>query len=422
MQNLLTQIKLIIDKYNEIEKLNATNFNIFSILNLERNEVDTHSYFIYELLNPKGKHNQGDVFLKLFLKTVLNINGEEIINSVKREDLTSKNRRIDFTISTNNYEIGIEMKIDASDQDKQLSDYMEELKSRVTKNNKQQEEKLYYLTLSGYEASNDSVQNLKLNEDYYTISFNVEILKWLEQCIEKSATIPTLREAIIQYRNLINKITNTNNNLMGKEMHTIIEDKNNIKIAGTIVNEYSYIWAKKELAFWNILWDKIENNISKEYILSDYLGIWLDENEKELSEEKSISIIKNIRDTNSKSVGFAIEYQINQNIRIDLYICEWDDNISFYIAFDKNNSDTFFMNTKLDNLIQKLGFTGKYKNERYKYANHKITFYKKNQINPTYELFDKNIFNQLIEQTAQEILDIVNIIDINREDVLNAIK
>ena len=216
MENLLAQIGLIVNKYEEIEKVNATNFNIFSILKLERNEVETHSYFIYELLNPQGTHNQGDIFVKLFITTVLglDINDDSVIK-VKREDLTSNNRRIDFTIQTSKYQIGIEMKIDAQDQDEQLNDYLIELKKNAVNS---QEAKLYYLTLFGYEASKSSVRGLKLNKDYYAISFSVEILKWLEKCIEKSATIPILREGLVQYKNLINKITNTTDKNKEKQL------------------------------------------------------------------------------------------------------------------------------------------------------------------------------------------------------------
>jgi len=418
MKNLLTQIKLIVDKYDEIEKINATNFNIFTILNLERNEVDTHSYFIYELLNPNGKHNQGELFLKLFLKIVLSIVDDSIIN-VKREDLTSKNRRIDFTIETQKYQIGIEMKIDASDQNRQLSDYMDELNLRS--DNKQQEVKLYYLTLFGNEASKNSVQNLELNKDYYKISFNVEILKWLEQCIEKSATIPILREAIIQYKNLINKITNRYNNIMEEEMHTLITDKNNIKIAGIIANEYPRIWAKKEMEFWNKLWDEIENSISDKFVLEDYLNIWVDENEDELLEEKVIENIKNIRESTTKSVGFSIDYQINQHIMVRLEVIEWDDNISIYIAFDKDESDDWVMNNKLEFISNKLGFNGKHRNQRYRYIHDKITFYGKNKQNLTYELFDNEIFQILILSVKKEIINIVCSIEKETQNIIKAL-
>ena len=85
--------------------------------------MDTYSYFIYELLNPKGSHNQGDIFLKLFLKQILKEEEYKEIDSignVQRETLTNKNRRIDFTIETSNLLIAIEMKIKAGDQENQL--------------------------------------------------------------------------------------------------------------------------------------------------------------------------------------------------------------------------------------------------------------------------------------------------------------
>ncbi|MGL6052212.1 MAG: PD-(D/E)XK nuclease family protein [Aeromonas salmonicida] len=65
-ENLNLQIESLLDsvhsKIVEHEKAsiqNGVNFNLFSILNIERDEVGTHSRFIYELLNPKGAHNQG---------------------------------------------------------------------------------------------------------------------------------------------------------------------------------------------------------------------------------------------------------------------------------------------------------------------------------------------------------------------------
>ena len=60
-------------------------FNIFSILNVDRDEVHTHSAMLSELLNPKGSHGQGDAFLKLFLKDVVH---KEDLNTQAAEILT----------------------------------------------------------------------------------------------------------------------------------------------------------------------------------------------------------------------------------------------------------------------------------------------------------------------------------------------
>ena len=47
------------------------NFNIFSILNLETDEVNTHCRLLYELLSPNGCHGMGDRFLRAFFEIVL---------------------------------------------------------------------------------------------------------------------------------------------------------------------------------------------------------------------------------------------------------------------------------------------------------------------------------------------------------------
>lgn len=54
--------------YEIVKKSSNEDFNIFSILRMETDEVNTHSRFIAELLNPKGIHFQGEVFLELFIK------------------------------------------------------------------------------------------------------------------------------------------------------------------------------------------------------------------------------------------------------------------------------------------------------------------------------------------------------------------
>jgi len=194
-ENLINQVKVINEKHETIKRINGENFNIFSILNLERKEVNTHSYFIYDLLNLKGSHNQGDTFLQIFLKQILKEEEYKKVGStskatVAREKVINNAKRIDFTIETSNFFIAIEMKIDARDQDNQLYDYYEYSK------NQKKDFKLFYLTLDGKEATEKSLKNLKIDEDYFLLSFEYDIYNWIEACIEKVATIPTIREGL----------------------------------------------------------------------------------------------------------------------------------------------------------------------------------------------------------------------------------
>ncbi len=67
LQHLLNNVAIISKKYNDIAKTTGESFNIFSIMNMEWNEVYTHSAIIGELLNPNGSHNFGSIFLDSFL-------------------------------------------------------------------------------------------------------------------------------------------------------------------------------------------------------------------------------------------------------------------------------------------------------------------------------------------------------------------
>jgi hypothetical protein len=160
IESLFNQTKQIIKIHQEYADKQGENFNIFSILRMERKEVETHSRFIYELLNPKGKHGQKDIFLKSFAKNVLDSDVHNTAINPKREDSTSDNGRIDFTLETEKNIFGIEMKIDAEDSKNQLFDYHKELKARANKKDKNQDVELFYLTLNGKEASEKSLGEL----------------------------------------------------------------------------------------------------------------------------------------------------------------------------------------------------------------------------------------------------------------------
>ena len=72
---------------NNEEAKTCEDFNLFSILNKERDETHTHSPFIYELLSPQGRHHQKDRFLALFFEKVLDKRYSEYkVTRITRED------------------------------------------------------------------------------------------------------------------------------------------------------------------------------------------------------------------------------------------------------------------------------------------------------------------------------------------------
>ncbi len=213
VSKLLKGVKQLQKHQQEIEKIKGESFNIFSILNVERKENKTHSNFIAELLNPKGSHYMGNVFLKAFIVQInykgnLNSSEASVIKEFpigQKKDITGG--RIDILIKdkSNNY-ISIENKIDAGDQDNQLIRYS---------NYKKENNTLYYLSLFGDEASEKSTLyiqdnktiHLKAGKDYHTISYAKDILQWLHTCQCLAINTPQLRDSIKQYELLIKKLT-----------------------------------------------------------------------------------------------------------------------------------------------------------------------------------------------------------------------
>ena len=70
-KNRLLKLNEEIIKVEEKSRKKGDKFNIFSILGIQRKEVETHSFLLYDLINPNGSHYQGDLYLRIFLKEIL---------------------------------------------------------------------------------------------------------------------------------------------------------------------------------------------------------------------------------------------------------------------------------------------------------------------------------------------------------------
>ena len=217
--------KLLNDVY-ELKKFydKKENFNIFKILDLSGKE-NVHSDIIATLLNPKGSHNKGVLFLKLFLKECLNITEKEFdVNNiiVKREDKRD-NGRIDILIkNSKNQEIFIENKIYAGDQENQIVRYK-----------KHKPYKMVYLTLYGHDASKNSKGDLEKGKDYILISYKNHIKQWLEKCEKESKNYSLLNAILQQYIILVKDLTNQSRSKeMTKELiKKILENDKNLSSA-----------------------------------------------------------------------------------------------------------------------------------------------------------------------------------------------
>jgi len=206
VEKLLKESARQLDEMKAETLNNGEAFNLFTILKLERKENKTHSGFICELLNPRGSHHKGTLFLKLFLETIHSDHLDMDSVSTKpeyhigaRNDETKSGGRIDIYLwDKNNKSISIENKIDAYDQNFQIERYV---------NHQPHINKVFYLNLFGANPSVSSAGQLVAGKDFFIISYKNEILAWLEKCCNSVSDLPIIRENIRQYLLLIKKLT-----------------------------------------------------------------------------------------------------------------------------------------------------------------------------------------------------------------------
>ncbi len=100
------------------------NLNVWEAVNIARSELK-HCSFLRWLLDPRGSHYQGDLFLKRFSESFpREIPKDELCScKVKSEDFYHGAGRVDISITGRSFIIIIEAKIDADEQEDQVSRY-----------------------------------------------------------------------------------------------------------------------------------------------------------------------------------------------------------------------------------------------------------------------------------------------------------
>lgn len=188
------------------------NYNLFSILNIERYELK-HSALIANLLDPKGSHGCGDAFLRAFFEIALKGTAYPFESSTPPNSYTEyytgpiagdTGGRIDILVKSSHYGLIIENKIYAGDQDKQLTRYDNYGKETFGADGYL----LVYLTLYGCDASKESTATKRAEEvGYLRLSYAEDILRWLEQCVRLADNKPLVRESLNQYIRTIKQLT-----------------------------------------------------------------------------------------------------------------------------------------------------------------------------------------------------------------------
>ncbi len=235
-EKLLAEVSELVKKFDASPKLTAE-FNIFEVLNVKEAETKI-CRFLCELLSPNGSHGMRIFFLKPFVENVLdfNISDEELQSAdVSKEFVIENGRRIDILVKTKSHFIPIEVKILASDLNKQCKDYYEEAKKHDTN------AKIFYLTPYGKLPSPESSCGVPVK----CKSFAKDISGWACYCIKKIDSLDdaerlkhaSVYEVLKQYAATLKKFTEkTMKETLTMEIAELISNSDeNLKAAGEIV-------------------------------------------------------------------------------------------------------------------------------------------------------------------------------------------
>jgi hypothetical protein len=199
------------------------------------NEVTLHSRFLCSMLNPKGQHYQGNVFLKLFLEE-LPVGLRNFIDPERAMVIREKDS-IDILIHDGEHALVIENKINAPDQRYQISRYIgcvqrklfggeQDLSKRVaviylsakrTQPSKESESLAGFLLAGnvlrwkGFVGSKphpdlpDIQDNVDVEIPFHHVPYFPSLVRWAENCAKK-APAGGIQNAFDEYRFVLERL------------------------------------------------------------------------------------------------------------------------------------------------------------------------------------------------------------------------
>lgn len=389
MQILLEKVGVINLRHEKLK--DEHEFNIFSILRAKGDEVNVHSNFIHELLNPTGSHRKTTEFLTKFLE-IAEIEGFDI-NGVQ---LKKERDKIDILIHNRTQAIIIENKIWAEDQPKQLERYYKKIKKRGFS-----QIWLIYLTLYGDPPSEASIGDLPEDiKDKYllTLSYSFQISKWIEACIAICSLQPILRETLLQYKYLIEELTGRSmSNDQTKELIELLSKSDNILKAHTIAENWIHVKWHVELYFW----EDFEEIIKKEYEILP-------------TQKYSSSSLDNVVHKNRNRdpwFGIMIELFKNGEDRFCLFIERGWDDIYYGITILDNKGRSEDKHAAYENVAKQLNEYSEWEKEDFwlggNWLSPRINFEAFSE-DATLMLLNKDYRRKFLEKNWQEIKEFIN--------------
>lgn len=281
---------LLLERFREFtidiearKKRGQNDFNPLLCVQKIDNEENMHSGFLYALLNPCGEHYQDDLFLKLFVES---IGLQEWFGSTSGAEVYKEKKRIDIHITNGARHIIVENKTKAGDQPKQIERYIEAIakvdSSDGVESNERESSVEYeniavvYLapyiknptqqSLGKWQIQGESLVDSENNQvRFKAISYENEIIDWLESALNEAGGISNLRMAIECYTDVVKRLTEQKENTM--DLQAFFHKKGNEQFLDIALE----LVAKKDevlKAHFSAIAREIENKYKKDYEIS----------------------------------------------------------------------------------------------------------------------------------------------------------
>lgn len=352
-------------------------FNVFNLLRQGHEEVNLHSRFLAELLNPRGRHGIGTDFLQLFIENIRNnLNSLPVDFNLSKARVRREFKNIDLLLDDEKYWIIIENKIYAGDQPQQIFRYHEEALAH------KQQPVIFYLTLDGHQPAAHSVEGLPQDTPVYLLTYTNHIDEWLTACLERTKDLPKLHHTILQYQELVRLLTGKTMSNEKNLILSILTKEDNAQHAATIVRQWNHLRHHAEFQFWG----NLESCIQAE-------GSFQTLAEAHFTSEK---ISRAINLSKNKNTGYGLKFKLGMldELPITFKINRGDSVITYGITCPKNLSN--------ENAVAKLSTVNT--ELRQCFPNHENAFwlaYKKSESNLNFEAFSNATTVQLANDSER---------------------
>ncbi|MCR8679623.1 MULTISPECIES: PDDEXK-like family protein [Campylobacter] len=256
------------NKVKERRARGIHDYNIFDVL--ETKEVK-HSKFIASLLDPKGLHYQGDLFLREFINACgISDFGLDASNALVYREYEN----IDIYITDGDKHIIIENKLWTSDHDEQVARYIRTIIGEIGEQNEDSLSEIYerilvlYLTpsddvikkLDGIdEVKNDSLIIDNNEIAFKHISYKKEIIEWLCRVKDEITNLMDLTAIISQYEKAVKILTN-----QGERMaNDIVKEqiRSNYELCAAIYDNFKSVEIELTNNFFEKVYSELNNNL-----------------------------------------------------------------------------------------------------------------------------------------------------------------